>query len=65
MEELNLLDAEQVSGGNPVLIGVGIGVGANYVYDTLGGKEGIDSAAEAVVEYFKEAWEYDPVVSMF
>ncbi|TKB46584.1 hypothetical protein [Thalassotalea mangrovi] len=65
MNELTLTELEQVSGGNPVLIGIGIGVGANYVYDSVGGMDGINAGFSAVGDFFVEAWENDPVVSMF
>ena len=49
MKEINLINAESVSGGHPVLAGIAIGVGGSYVYDSMGGREGINN-------YLKNSW---------
>ena len=43
LKELNLKQVEGVSGGHLVVVGIAIGVGGSYVYDSIGGKEGIDN----------------------
>ncbi|WP_394175234.1 hypothetical protein [Thalassotalea litorea] len=65
MNKLTITEVEHVSGGNPYLVGVGIGMVANYVYESVGGKAGIDAGFSAVGDYLVEAWENDPVVSLF
>lgn len=45
MKELTNHELEQVSGGN-YLIGVGFGILGSYVYDSIGGKEGVDNYIE-------------------
>ena len=47
MNELQFGEIEQVSGGNPVLgwlAGVAGGFAGNYLYESAGGKAGIDAA---------------------
>jgi hypothetical protein len=43
MRELTTSEIKITNGGNPLLIGIGIGIGANYVYDSMGGAAGINS----------------------
>jgi hypothetical protein len=38
LKELNLKQVESVSAGHPVVVGIAIGVGGSYVYDSIGGK---------------------------
>ncbi|CAH1521472.1 conserved hypothetical protein [Vibrio owensii] len=51
MEVLNIVEMEEVSGGLPPAVGVAVNVAAGiagaYIYDALGGKQGIDSAASS------------------
>lgn len=49
MRQLENTTLEHVSGGNPLIVGVGIGIGSNYLYEAVGGKEGIDT-------YFSNSW---------
>ena len=57
MEELSISETNMVSGGNP-LVAVGLGNGGSYLYDSLGGKEGIDEHLEKGWESFKSSARY-------
>ena len=48
MKELTKHELAQVSGGN-YLIGLGFGILGSYVYDSIGGKQGVDSYLESSV----------------
>lgn len=48
MKELSISETHRVSGGN-LAAAIGVGVGASYVFEALGGKEGID-------EHFEKGW---------
>ena len=67
MNELSKDDIEAVYGGNPVLLGVIGGIAGNYLYDAMGGREGINSAvshlAGVITDSVVDAWENDPVLS--
>ncbi|WDE05270.1 hypothetical protein SG34_028940 [Thalassomonas viridans] len=55
IKELDIKDVEKVSGGNPFALGVAGGIVGNYIYESMGGAEGINS-------FFSTAWNNDPVV---
>lgn len=44
MRDLSSSEIGATGGGTNPLIAVGLGIAGAYIYDTIGGKEGIDSA---------------------
>jgi len=55
MRELNTEELSTVSAGvNPLLLGVGAGIVGNYIYDSIGGKEGIDNFFDSANDYLTE-----------
>ena len=57
MKELTNHKLEQVSGGN-YLIGVGFGILGSYVYDSIGGKQGVDNYIENSIASAKSSINY-------
>ena len=57
MKELTKHELEQVSGGN-YLIGVGFGILGSYVYDSIGGKQGVDNYIENSIASAKSSINY-------
>lgn len=49
MQTINSEQVSAVSGGNPILGAVALGIGSSYLYESMGGKAGIDN-------YFANSW---------
>ncbi|BFT30834.1 hypothetical protein D210916BOD24_20100 [Alteromonas sp. D210916BOD_24] len=63
MENLKNTEIVEVSGGNP-LLSVGVGVIGTYAYESVGGKEGIDTyltnsyeSAKSSIRHWKKRFE--------
>jgi bacteriocin-like protein len=46
--ELNTNELDSVSGGNPVLVGIALGVAGNAVYDFMKEHHGLSDAIDAI-----------------
>ena len=57
MKELTNHEVKHVSGGN-YLIGVGFGILGSYVYDSIGGKQGVDNYIENSVASARSSIKY-------
>jgi uncharacterized membrane protein YeaQ/YmgE (transglycosylase-associated protein family) len=66
MQELNCEQMENVSGGIVAVTVVGIAgsITANYIYESIGGQEGINSAGAAVGDFLMDVWDNDPILSI-
>ena len=49
MRKLQKKELMSVSGANPLMVGVGIGIATSYIYESIGSKAGIDN-------YFANGW---------
>lgn len=51
MQELGVVEIDEVSGGIwQFVAGVAVGIAANYAYESMGGKEGIDKMLKEVAD---------------
>lgn len=60
MRELSTDEIPEVAGGVPPFwIGLGVGIVADYIYDSVGGKEGIDNFFREFSEANRIARKYE------
>ena len=63
MKNINVNEIQEVSGGHPVALGIIGGIAGNYIYDSIGGMDGINSAFSSLGAGLMDAWDNDPVMS--
>jgi hypothetical protein len=51
MQQLTGFEIEEVSGGNPIVVGIATGLAASYAYESIGGAQGVRNAYSAVAKF--------------
>lgn len=69
MKALNNKDLGNVSGVNPIILGIAGGIIGDYIFEEMGGAEGINNGIQTGIsflnDYVATAWAEDPVLNLF